>query len=452
MYKRFAAVAFPFALVALIGMGVWGFQENQEKNSLLIKAENQYQRAFHDLNFHMDQLQDEIGKTLAVNSRRQLTPSLANVWRLSYSAQSDVGQLPLTLMPFNKTESFLSDIGNFAHRVAVRDLQKEPLSKKEYKTLQTLYKRSNSLQEELQKVQSTVINRNLRWMDVELALAADDKKTDNTIVDGLRSIDKKAESYAEVDWGPGVNDAAQRKRETVQRIKGHNISVEEAKQRVANFLGMKRAAGVQVTKSKEKNFPVYSASVRKPGDDDRLHLDVTKKGGHVIWMVNNRDVKKRKLSLREGEASAEKYLRQHGFHSMQSITYDDYGDEAAYTFVYNEGGVTMYPDLVTVKVALDNGEVMAFESSQYVANHKERHLAPPKLPQKEALTRVNPNLKVQEVSRALINREDGTEVLCYEVLGYLGKTQYRIFVNADTGDEEKVEKIKNVDLPHTTAS
>ena len=218
MYKRIAAVTLPIALIALVAVGVWGYQENQEKNSILIKAENQYQRAFHDLNFHMDQLQDELGKALAINSRKQLAPCLTNVWRLAYSAQNDVGQLPLTLMPFNKTEGFLADIGSFSHRVAVRDLGKEPLTEKEYETLKTLYKRSNSLQQELQGVQTKVINDNLRWMDVELALASEDKQTDNTIIDGLRSVDKKAEEYTEVDWGPGVNDpASRRKREAYSR-------------------------------------------------------------------------------------------------------------------------------------------------------------------------------------------------------------------------------------------
>jgi spore germination protein len=63
VYRRIAAILFPIAVIALIGTVVWGYQENQDKNAVLIKAENQYQRAFHELNFHLDQLQDELGKT-----------------------------------------------------------------------------------------------------------------------------------------------------------------------------------------------------------------------------------------------------------------------------------------------------------------------------------------------------------------------------------------------------
>ena len=68
MYKRLSAILFPVTAVLLIGALVWGYQENQEKNSILIKAENQYQRAFHDLSYHVDKLHTELGNTLAVNS------------------------------------------------------------------------------------------------------------------------------------------------------------------------------------------------------------------------------------------------------------------------------------------------------------------------------------------------------------------------------------------------
>ncbi|MDV2687475.1 germination protein YpeB, partial [Alkalihalophilus lindianensis] len=82
-------------------------------------------RAFHGLTYQMDVLHDKIGATLAMNSRHSLSPSLAEVWRITSDAHNAVGQLPLTLLPFNKTEEFLANIGNFSYRTAVRDLDKE---------------------------------------------------------------------------------------------------------------------------------------------------------------------------------------------------------------------------------------------------------------------------------------------------------------------------------------
>lgn len=158
-------------VVAVAGTGYWGYQEHIEKNAILIHAENNYQRAFHDLTYQVDLLNDKIGSTLAMNSRQQLSPSLVEVWRITAEAQNDVGQLPLTLLPFNKTEEFLANVGEFSYRTAVRDLDQEPLSDEEYQTLQALYEKSGDIQKELRKVQHLVLENNLRWMDVQLALA-----------------------------------------------------------------------------------------------------------------------------------------------------------------------------------------------------------------------------------------------------------------------------------------
>ena len=99
---------FAVLILALAGTAYWGYQEHQDKNSVLIKAENSYQRAFHDLNNNISNLEDELGKSIAMNTRDLLAPCMANIWRISYAAQSNVGQLPLTLMPFSKTKDFLA--------------------------------------------------------------------------------------------------------------------------------------------------------------------------------------------------------------------------------------------------------------------------------------------------------------------------------------------------------
>src|SRR5690554_6188086 len=122
--------------VAVIGVAIWGYQEHQEKNAILIQAENNYQRSFHDLTYYIDTLNDKIGTVLAMNSPRSLSPELAEIWRITSEAHSSVGQLPLTLLPFNKTEEFLSNIGDFSYRVAVRELDKDPLTEEEVKVLE----------------------------------------------------------------------------------------------------------------------------------------------------------------------------------------------------------------------------------------------------------------------------------------------------------------------------
>src|SRR5690625_2366435 len=207
MYKRMSIVLLPVALLLLIGVAVWAYQVNQEKNSVLIKAENNYQRAFHDLSFHMDNLKSELGNALAVNSTSQgyHRKCLINVWRLTNEAQNEIGQLPLALMPFHKTEQFLSRMATFSYQTAVRNLEQEPLTPDELGTLETLFERSKQITADLRKVQSEIMDKNLRWMDVEMALASEDADlASNAIVNGFEGVNKTVTEYDEVNWGPSM--------------------------------------------------------------------------------------------------------------------------------------------------------------------------------------------------------------------------------------------------------
>jgi spore germination protein len=450
MYGKISGILMPVFALGLIGAGVWGYQENQEKNSILIKAENQYQNSFHNLNYHVDQLQDELGKTLAMNSRTQLTPSLTNVWRLAYSAHHDVGQLPLTLLPFNKTEEFLSNVADFSYQTAVRDLNKKPLTPQEHKTLQTLYTHSKDVQNNLMKLQSTVMNKNLRWMDVESALSSEEKPRDNTIIDGLKTVDKNVSGYRDIDFGSGgIASLNHSRTDKVKNLKGPAVSEQDARDRAVRFAGIPSSQTESVTvtaNQKGTEYEAYSVRIKKKGKSEPVTLDVMKRGGHVVWLLDERQIGRQRLKVEDARSRAENYLAGHGYKSMEPISYANYNGVAAFTFVYRQNNVRVYPDTVSVKVALDNGEITGFQSEPYLLNHKPRIIPGKLLTLAQAHKRVNPAFSVKETRRAIIENERGEEVLCYEFYGSLNNEHYRIYINARTGEEVKVEKIKPVSV------
>ncbi|MBO8163034.1 MAG: germination protein YpeB [Brevibacillus sp.] len=458
VYGAVSRVLFPVAVVALIGAGVWGYQEHNEKNSILIKAENQYQRAFHDLSYTINKLSDELGKSLVINSQRQATPCLTNVWRLAYQAQSDVGQLPLTLMPFNNTEEFLSKAADFSYSVAIRDLNQQPLNDSEYNTLRSLYHQSKKIQQQLQHVQTKVIDKRLRWMDVETALASDDKKTDNTIIDGFRTIDKQVQEFDEVDWGVSIQSLEQKKKERMKGLSGRKIGKQEAAQIARRFLAADRqqanilqGASVEVDENgKSDVYSAYSVRVKTKGSKDAINMDVTKRGGKVVWLLNERNVKQPKLSLAQAEARARNFLQTRGYPNMVPAETDAYQGLAVYTFVTEQNGVRIYPEAVTVKVALDNGEVVGFHAAEYLFNHRQRNIPEAKISPQEARKSINPRLRVNEPRLALIEgKRDGKEVLCYEFQTKFEGNVYMIYINAQNGDEEEIVKMDVENLQET---
>ncbi|MBK5483789.1 germination protein YpeB [Peribacillus sp. TH16] len=432
-------------VVVVAGTAFWGYQEHKEKNAVLINAENTYQRAFHDLSYQVDLLHDKVGSTLAMNSRYSLSPALTDVWRITSEAQSDVGQLPLTLLPFNKTEEFLSKIADFSYKTAVRDLEKEPLNDKEYSTLQSLYTQAGDIQDELRKVQYLVLKNNLRWMDVEMALASGKENSDNTIIDGLKTVEKKVSGYGETNEMNPTFTSVQQKEENYKNLEGKVYTKEEAVAVAKGYAHIKNGnLKVNVEENgKGSDYGFYSVSILDKDTNNEVNMDLTKKGGYPIWYINNRDINKTNIDLNQAYTKAADFLKEHDFSSLELFESAQYDNIALLNFVTSIDGVKIYPDSVKVKIALDDGSVIGFSADEFLKSHKVREIGNPKISEEEAKKKINLNVKIMDQGKALIFNDIGEEVLCYEFLGTINEDTYRIFINADNGQEEKVEKLKN---------
>ncbi|MBY0122568.1 germination protein YpeB [Bacillus sp. S/N-304-OC-R1] len=431
--------------LGVAGTAFWGYQEHREKNAILINAENSYQRAFHTLTYKIDLLHDKIGTTLAMNSRKSLSPALADVWRLTSEAHSNVGQLPLTLLPFNKTEEFLANIGDFSYRTAVRDLDKEPLTDKEYENLKKLYSHSEEIQQELRKVQHLVLKNNLRWMDVEMALASGKETADNTIIDGFKTVEKTVEGYGETDLGP-TNVSLQRQENNFKHLKGRQISEDEAVKIASKYSGLKNNLSVNVTENgKGSDYGFYSVALLDQKTKQEASMDITKRGGYPIWFILSRDINNQKISLNEASNRAINFLNENGFKDLDLFESAQYNNTGVFNFVSTQDHIRIYPDSIRIKIALDNGGIVGLSATNYLQHNHKRNIQKPAISLEDARSKINPQLKVMEDRLAVIENDLKEEVLCYEFLGTLGNDTYRIFINADDGHEEMVEKLKNAE-------
>lgn len=445
MYKRISAVLFPIVALLLIGTAYWGYREHQVKNAVMLKAEGQYQRAFHDLSYHVDKLHSELGHTLAVSSVSQglHRKSLVNVWRLTSEAQNEINQLPLTLLPFNKTEDFLTHIANFSYKTAVRDLTKEPLSPDEFKTLKTLYANSKQISQDLQKVQGASLNQRLKWLSVEEAMSSTKEPRDNTIVDGFKTVDNKVAAYPEINWGPAVSSVYSKR--SVTMLSGNVVSAAEVKNKAITFFSNQKIENVKVVEHGGKTqYATYTATGTLNGSQAPVHIDYTKRGGHLIRFLNTRDIGKKVITKAQALKSARHFLAYHRYPEMEPVSYDEYDNLGSFVFVRKADGVLIYPERFIIRIALDNGEVTGIEASdfEYKKHKLMKTSVKPQLSAEAARKKLNPSLKEKYHRLAMIENELGEPILCYEFVGSVNGANYRIYVNANNGAEESIEELR----------
>ena len=160
-------------------------------------------------------------------------------------------------------------------------------------------------------------------------------------------------------------------------------------------------------------------------------------------MDKNRDVLSEVLSQEEADNKAKEYLEKQGFKNMKETYYLKQSGIVTINYAYVQDDVIMYPDLIKVKVALDDGEILGIETTGYLNSHTERDLKETKVTVEEAKESLNKDLTIESEELAIIPTEWKTEVLCWEFEGNVEGLDFIVYVNAETGKEEDILIITN---------
>ncbi|WP_257391655.1 germination protein YpeB [Halalkalibacter krulwichiae] len=230
--------------------------------------------------------------------------------------------------------------------------------------------------------------------------------------------------------------------ELKRALDGDPVSKEEAEKVARQYLDVGNQANVHVAETGNGlAYPAYTVVVDDPDHETNYYMDISVNGGEPIWFLQERQINEQEISLSDAVEKAEKYLKEMGKEDMQLVDSRQYDSIALLEFVHLEDNVRVYNDLISLEVALDDGDILGYEAKAYLINHKERDIPDPKLTSEEARERLNTRLDVMEDHLAVIENDLGQEVLCYEFYGVIDNDTYRIFINAEDGEEEKVDRL-----------
>lgn len=448
MRRRWLTIALPAVLAAaLVAVSAYAYSLYRQRNALALALESERQLAFADMVNHVENIQTLLSKGLVSSSPRQSIVTLSEVWRHANAANADFGQLPVTEGPLVNTGKFLTQVGDFSYSLAKKNARGMPISDGDWNQLRGLQDNAASLSTELHNLYPGVRSASFRWVDPRRPAAFPANRAANTPVgDSFTRIDKRMHEIPTLQYDGPFSDHVQQAQP--RGLTGGKISVDEARARALSFAGV-RPEDYDATGGDLKNnakIPSYGFRlVPKGGRPGSIALDVSQQGGQVVWMLNSRPVDATRLTPDQARDRAAAFLADKGYPSMASIYSFRADNTAVIQFAYKQDGVIIYPDVIKVKVALDNGEIIGLEAINYLMAHRERALPAPMVPVEQARAGLNPRVEVLSQRPALIPLENLEEVLTHEFRVKLGGTTYLIYVNALTGEEEKILQI--IDTP-----
>ncbi|GFN36697.1 germination protein YpeB [Tepidimicrobium xylanilyticum] len=432
--------------IALILALAWGYNEYRTKNELGVALENNYQRLFFDVKKHIENVQVNLSKAMLSNSRDQNVLLLSQIMNEAYFAQDKLSQMPITHAETAATEKFLNQAADYSYHLIQTHLAGKPITNEQMAALANLQQNSSAFNEELAKLQSELADKDFLFSSLNARQNKKIREGNQKIFQTtLVNIEKNMAETPELIYdGPFSDQMLNRK---PQGLDNRNVPQEEAQRIARDFFGVNRVKDIDAFEegkhASEVRIPSYTFNLYPKNASRELpvYMGVSKRGGHVIWMTNPRPVNSNtKISIEEAQRRALNYLEQKGFENMEPNYYQKYDGGVLFNFVNTEQNVTIYPDLIKVKVALDNGEIIGFDASAYYMNHQNRDIEEPELTLEEAREKVRTDFEINS-SRLAIIPKGKNEILCYEFKGNYRGSDYIVYINALTGNEEQILQI-----------
>ncbi|MDO4618459.1 MAG: germination protein YpeB [Clostridia bacterium] len=414
----------------IVASVIFAGYEYSKAEKLETMQNNTYNRSFFELSGYVDDINTLLSKSLLVNSPEHFASISAELSRQSAAAKECLSQLPLSDTSLEKTEKFLSQVGDYSFYLSRNALYDSKMTEEEYETLSTLSTYAESLSDSLNAIQTDIYNGTFSF--------GREKRTNSNTAyaddfDGFSRIEKEFGEYPSLIYdGPFSEHIESMKPKLLEGAE--ELTAEKAAMIANEFLGKKSGFISFENESSNSVIETYTFTAK----DKQKTVSITKKGGHILYYMDTREIKESSIDENTAVAKAQEFLISHGFKNMEERYYEKTENFLTVNFAYKTGDVTCYPDLIKIKVALDNGDIIGMESYGYIMNHTERTLPSPKLSKQEARSYVSPHLNIDSSKLTLIPKDSLQEVLCYEFHGTSNGKNFLIYINAENGREEEI--------------
>ena len=432
---------FSIIVVLLIVVAILGIILYKKQREYRQASENSYNMAFYEVVDYVQNVEVFLAKSLITNSPESSAESLTNVWREANLALGYLTQLPINSHEIENTSKFLNQVSEYSYSLYRKNLKDEELTEEDMKNLKDLHQYSVELENTLNQLSADINDGRISWGELaEEGTVAFAQQVSNISKDSFDNLEENFHEYSGLIYDGAFSEHITR----VEKVglTGNNISEDEARNKATELFSNQNIKEVESYGKSEGDINSFDFGLTF-NDDSRATVSISEKGGHVIYMDRNREVTAEVISQEEADKKAKEYLEQKGFKNMKETYYLKQSGIVTINYAYVQNDVIMYPDLIKVKVALDNGEILGIETTGYLNSHTERNLKEPKVTVEEAKESLNKDLTIESEELAVIPTEWKTEVLCWEFEGNVEGLDFIVYVNAETGKEEDILIITN---------
>lgn len=436
-------------------IAVLGLYTYKRERTFRQATENDYNMAFFELVDYVQNVETYLAKSLISSTPEHSAEVLTHVWREANLAQAYLARLPMGSEELSNTSKFLNQVSDYSFSLSRKNIYNESLTQDDFNNLKNLHNYSVELENTLNQLSADMNDGRIKWGELtKKGSSVFATQVSNISKDSFNNLEENFHEYAGLIYDGAFSEhltSADKK-----GLTGENIDEEKAKQIATEFFGNDKIKQIESNGiSENTDMPCYDFRVilnEERDDKNNAIISITQKGGHIVFMNYNRNVEATTISDERAVEIGKEFLAKHNFKNMKQTYYLKQDGVITINYAYSQnssnGEVTIYSDLIKLKIALDNGQVLGIETTGYLNSHYERKIGNIGISKEKAKESLNNELNIESESLAIIPTQFQTEILCWEFKGKVDDTEFLVYINANTGKEEDILVIR--DTPNGT--
>ena len=430
-------------IIIMVTMGLYIYKRERDYRQM---AENNYNMAFFELVDYVQNVETYLAKSLISSTSEHGAETLTHVWREANLAQSYLARLPIGSNELANTSKFLNQVSDYSFTLSRKNINHENLTQEDLSNLEQLHEYSLELSNTLNQLSADMNEGRIKWGELEQkAGSVLATEVSNISQDSFNTLEENFHEYAGLIYDGAFSEHLT----SIEKkgLTGENITEEEARKIVEEFYESDKIEEITSQGlSENTDMPSYSFLVTL-NNKQTANISISQKGGHIVYANSNREVGDRTISYERADELGKEFLQSKNFPNMEETYYLEEEGILTINYAYaqnsTQGEVIMYPDLIKLKIALDNGEILGIETTGYLNCHTERQIPEVKISKEQAKQNLNQNITIESEKLVYIPTQFKTEIFCWEFKGKVKDTEFLVYINAETGKEEDILVIKD---------
>lgn len=435
------------AILIIVFSSTFAILMTLERTDYRNYLQGEYSKSMFDLIDSVQNIRVNLSKSEIVGSREQNIVMFEEIFRHASNANDKLHSLPLQQETISDTAKFLSQVGDFCYTLSKASAEGKTLSDSDFEVIERLKNESYTLETELNKVSIDINQGDIKWGEIrKKASGIISVAKSEVVAEQFKSIQKQVVQYPALIYDGPFSDNILSIKPKVNFLK--EVTEQQAEAVLVNAVGSNRIESIKLEGSPAgTKISSYRYTVKIKGrveKDGEITCEISKNGGKLVYLLDGRESKNSSIDIKTAVSIGEKYLNSIGCSNMVQAYALKTDNATVINYIFKQNEVLIYPDQIKIKIALDDGSIIGVEAEKYLVAHEEkRDLPVPKISRADAQKKVGSRLNIKSVNLVVIPYESNKEVLCYEFSGSYKQDNFKVYINCDTGYEQKIIQIIN---------